>query len=300
MRIPWSGKQCILCLVESDLTEEHIIPNSVGGVLTCSFLCKPCNSTLGAKIEAAAKSDPSIRIALQYLESSIPALAGRIHEGQNFLSSGPGGKERGKFRGGQFHVRSGLDEDGRLTQQTKHARKSIAKILQKAGHSDASVTEHLKQFDAASENEKVSLGPGLEAIKRSVDRLEPDLSDSVLMTPLVPLKIAYEFLACHLNTAICAEHPPLNEIRSALKEGNEKHPAFSVERLSSGEYKPVHGLLFEGNTPYAKVQIRLFGWLAFRVHFHHLSVAGPRFVYTHMLDTDSEGMDVVEESNVQP
>ena len=298
MLLPWSGEQCILCLAEGELTEEHIIPSSLGGSLTCNFLCKKCNSTLGANIEAAAKTDPSVRIALKNLEGSIPDLVAQIHEGQKFVSNGPGGKSRGKIRGGQFHVRSSTDHQGRLTQPTTHARKSIAKMLKKAGYADAPIAEALKQFDAAPDNEKVSLGPGLEAVKWSVESIEPDLSDSALMTPLVPVKIAYEFLACHLGTAICAEHPPLNEIRYALRNGVEEHPSFSVERLHGEDYKPLHGLLFEGNSPHAKVQIRLFGWLAYRVHFHHLSVAGPRAVYTHMLDTESEAIDVVEESDV--
>ena len=149
MRIPWSGKQCIVCLAERDLTEEHIIPASLGGSLTCNFLCKSCNSTLGAKTEAAAKSDPSIRIALQNLQSFFPDLAKRIHEGQEFLSSGPGGKQRGKVRNGQFQIRASVDENGALTQQTKHARNSIEKMLRKAGHANIPIEEALKRFDAA-------------------------------------------------------------------------------------------------------------------------------------------------------
>lgn len=70
-----------------------------------------------------------------------------------------------------------------------------------------------------------------------------------------------------------------------------------VERLSSNKYEPIHGICFEGNDPYAKVQIRLFGWLAFRVHFLHLSVGGPRYVYTHRLDTGEELIDEIHAYN---
>jgi len=51
---------------------------------------------------------------------------------------------------------------------------------------------------------------------------------------------------------------------------------------------PFHGILFEGNNPYATVQVRLFGQFAFRVHFKTLSVDGPRFFYTHDLTADEE------------
>ena len=62
-------------------------------------------------------------------------------------------------------------------------------------------------------------------------------------------------------------------------------------------YEPSHGICFEGNNPYAKVQIKLFGWLAFRVHFLHLSVGRPRFAYTHKLDTDEERVDAIDDQN---
>ena len=43
-----------------------------------------------------------------------------------------------------------------------------------------------------------------------------------------------------------------------------------------------------GNSPHATVLIRLFGWLAFRVHFLRLTVDGPRLSYKHDLDTNQD------------
>ena len=45
-----------------------------------------------------------------------------------------------------------------------------------------------------------------------------------------------------------------------------------IERLHAPANKPFHGLCFEGNDPYAKVQVRLFGKLACRIHLNHLAV----------------------------
>jgi hypothetical protein len=39
----------------------------------------------------------------------------------------------------------------------------------------------------------------------------------------------------------------------------------SVERLEAKEYAPFHGVCFEGNDPYTKIQVRLFGKLSYRV-----------------------------------
>jgi len=36
---------CIFCLTEQELTEEHIVPASIGGSLKPMLLCSTCNST---------------------------------------------------------------------------------------------------------------------------------------------------------------------------------------------------------------------------------------------------------------
>ena len=132
--------------------------------------------------------------------------------------------------------------------------------------------------------------PDRVAVKRSVEKVEPDPSDSKLLTPLLPLKIAYEFLAFHLYDVVYDKNPALNELRAVLREGVEDHPSFRVEELNASEYKPFHGIVFVESNPHAVVLIRLFGWLAFRVHFRRLTVSGPRFSYKHDLDTNRDEM----------
>jgi hypothetical protein len=292
MHIDWPGNRCVLCLEEASLSLEHLIPAALGGVLTCSFLCGKCNSTLGASFEAAAKADPSIRIAVSNLQSHIPGLASKLTENQQFISQGPGGLERGKIRGGKFDVRSRTAEDGSLIQPTDRARISLETILRKSGIGEIPIAEALRKFDEAPENERVTLAPGLETIKWSIEQIQLDLSNGKLMSPLVPLKIGFEFLACHLGTTVYDEAPQMCELRTALCQMLEDDPCYSVERLNASEYKPFHGICYESTSPYARVLIRLFGWLAFRVHFRRLSVGGPRFIYTHYLDTGREDVRI--------
>lgn len=45
--------RCFFCKSEANLTKEHIIPQSLGGVLTERLLCATCNSQLGKGIDAA-------------------------------------------------------------------------------------------------------------------------------------------------------------------------------------------------------------------------------------------------------
>ena len=167
-------------------------------------------------------------------------------------------------------------------------------VLSKSGIGEIPLAEALRKFDETPDNHKIILPPSIEVVKWSIEKIDLDLSNSRLMSPMVPLKIGFEFLACHLGTAIYDEAQQLQELRTALREMVEDDPCFEVERLNASEYKPFHGICFEGNNPYARVLVRLFGWLAFRIHFRRLSVSGPRFIYTHSLATGSEDLRVLE------
>jgi HNH endonuclease len=294
MHISWTGNRCLLCLEEAPLSKEHLIPEALGGTLTCTFLCTHCNCTLGVSFEAAARTDPSIRIAIRNLQAQMPELAKKLSENQPVLVQGLGGQERGKIRRGELRIKSRSVGDGSLIQPTDHARKSVETILRKSGIGAIPLAEALRKFDVTPDNHKITLVSGLEVVKWSIEQIDLDLSDSRLMSPLVPLKIGFEFLACHLGTIIYDEAQQLREVRTALREMVEDDPCFEVERLNAAEYQPFHGICFEGNAPYARVLIRLFGWLAFRVHFRGLAVSGPRFVYTQSLATGSEDLRVLE------
>ncbi len=203
------------------------------------------------------------------------------------------GPIRGYIQNGKFRVRSQTLDDGSLIQPSDDARKSIAKILRKSGYEEAPIRKAVATLDEVPEDKKVEIIPGLKVAKWSVQKVMMDLGKAQVMDPLIPAKTAYEFLACHIGIAIYDDAQQLFEIREALLKMGSWSETIRVDRLSSNRYEPFHGICFEGNDPYAMVQIRLFGWLAFRVHFLRLSIGGPRFVYTHKLDTGIERVDVI-------
>lgn len=43
--------KCIICRKEAVGTDEHIIPDTLGGIIHCNNVCKQCNSLLGEKID---------------------------------------------------------------------------------------------------------------------------------------------------------------------------------------------------------------------------------------------------------
>ncbi|MEJ8855928.1 HNH endonuclease [Variovorax robiniae] len=287
IEVSWPGLQCIVCLATSDLTVEHLIPESLGGRLTSRLLCRACNSRIGHQAEGRAKADPTIRSLVAKLAPAIPKLAVQFAEGQRYVSSGPGGVSPGYVKGGEFLVRSTRLDDGSLIQPTPQAAKTLQQLLVRENHAAVDIARALQRFTDAPENTRVEIAPRIEVVKWRIEGIQPAL-DGPLLNLLVPIKSAYEFLALHLNTAICADAPGLRAIRAALRGSPIDLAHITVERLQAPEAKPFHGLLFEGNNPWATVQVRYFGQLAFRIHFRTLSVDGPRFVYTHNLESNDE------------
>lgn len=295
MDIPWITPQCILCLTKGSLSVEHLIPASIGGSLTARFLCPACNSNLGRIVEKEAKDDPSIRIALENLKNEIPNLYSAITENQLFTAHSKACAIIGSFKKEDFRVRGKKLSDGSIVLPTEEAKKAINSILSKQGYDNHKIEEVLNKFETMPGNKISSIHPGLEASKWDIEKIEIAFSKTKMLNPLVPFKIAYEFLACHLGQAIYANEPELEEIRSALTRQDAKGSSFQIDRLNADKYRPFHGIGFEGNSPWAQVQIRLFGWLAFRVHFKRLKVHGPRFVYTHFLDKGYEDLRIIED-----
>lgn len=266
---------------------EHLIPEALGGRLTSRLLCRPCNSGLGHRLEGKAKADPTVRLLVKSLRESIPGLAGSLEEGQKFFTTGNGPASKGFIKGGRFKVSSAKLPDGSLIQETPLAASTVRKMLRREGLEPHEIESAVARFMEAPDDSRVDLSPNIAVVKWSVTGLTMSL-DEPLLDPLVPAKSAYEFLALHVGTAICEDSPPLRSIREALTSGMLQERDLLVERLHAPEAKPFHGLIFEGNAPYAKVQVRLFGKLAFRVHFKQLSVAGARAMYTHDLSANHE------------
>jgi HNH endonuclease len=280
MKTPWLGNKCIICLGNEARSEEHVIPEALGGDLTCDFLCKPCNDVFGSSFEAKAKTDPAIRIAVAKLRSEIPRLYDQIEEGQHYRAQN--GPAIGIYRGGTVMPRTFRHKDGSLIAPSSDAQEHIERMLVTDGQTSDFVQAALEKSAAAPEMETIELSPGVSIINWPSDNAKPDFSRGIPVDDLVVVKIGFEFFALLSGTAIYNDKPRLNAVRHALRSG-QPSAAFTVERLEANDYASFHGVCFEGNDPYAKIQVRLFGKLAYRVHFHHLSLDQTKIVYTHDL-----------------
>lgn len=278
------------------MTLEHVIPEAIGGRLTSRFLCAGCNSRLGRVLEGEAKTDPTIRLLAHKLKPQLPTLATALEQGQRFRVGGPGPFSVGRIKDGVFRVQAAKLADSSLIQDTSDASTTLTTMLRRDGASPQEIESALHAFTAAPENTLTTLSKNVDVVKWSVESLKL-LLDGPLLNPLVPAKSAYEFLAMHVGGSIYEESPPLKAIRLALHSGRLNREHIRVERLHATETKPFHGLVFEGNAPHARVQLRLFGALAFRVHFLRLSVAGSRGLYTHDLESNEEHVQLLPQDD---
>lgn len=296
MLLPRTAERCIICLKEPpfptgfDFTEEHIIPKAIGGVLTCEFLCKKCNDKFGDSFEAGVRFDPAIRIAAHNLRDILPALHSSIEQRQRYKVKTSVGHMPSVFRGRKVKELSKTLEDGSLMVSSEETESALLKKMQRSGRTKEEIAAAFEIFKSAQEEVPIKIARDLVVAKRQAFDGGPELSKSKLLSPLVSLKIAYEFAVLAFGTPVLAETPALNEIRRTLIEHDANSPACRVDLLFAQDrkYEPFHGIAFEGNSPYAKFQVRLFGYLAYRVHFPNLSFDQEPFKYTHNLKTDEE------------
>ena len=115
------------------------------------------------------------------------------------------------------------------------------------------------------------------------------------MSPILSAKIAYEFLACHVGSSIYDSTGPVAELRHVLETLSFEDTVVRIENLRTDRSQPIHGIVVERSEPNVVIQIRLFGSLAYRVHFPRVAFPGPHFVYTHDLVSNCEGVQLVPE-----
>ena len=271
---------------------EHIIPEALGGKLVVmDLLCTSCNSRLGTKFEGRWKSDPSIRWAVHSLGPEIPSVATKLNEGQNFLFKSSAGTRRAKMRNGKIDINSTRTDDGSLIKPTKHAPSEIRNTLKRRGAGTSEIDEALRRFADAPEDEVVPITDDLSIAKRSVSAADP-VFDGPFIDDRAILKIAYEFLALHLGTAVFDSI--LDPVRHALRSEKER-VVWPMEKLRTPKPRPYHKLTIPNDLKAALVEVTLFGYLVRRVNFvgFRLPPSALRCSYLIRLDTGDETFEQI-------
>lgn len=234
------------------------------------------------------------RVPIEEVHRLLPAaLAEKLRNRQEFIADSSPGPVRGFLQGNEFRVLAKKLSDGSIIQRTPAGRGAIEKYLKKSGAEEPEIKNVLGRFDATPENIPIPINKDMHAVKWSAGPLQPTLDGAFLSDRFI-VKVAYEFLACILGKSITTDHPPLSTARAILKGAQPSGGNVRVEHLHANKYAALHGIFFEGNRPHVVIQVRLFGWLAFRVHFEKLAIRAPSLTYTHLLDEGVDGWRLVD------
>ena len=150
-------------------------------------------------------------------------------------------------------------------------------MLTRRGADEDDVSSALARFRDARLNETVDLGRGVQAIPRHADGFRQALTGE-LMDDRLPLAVAYEFVAVLVGEQILDER--LDGVRAALRSEGESD-GFRVERGRSSRdgFEPVHIVSIRQATPSLIVDVRLFQWIWYAVHFPTIALGGNRIAY---------------------
>lgn len=215
MLIPWNSRTCILCLKEGGMTIEHVIPASLGGKLASRMLCKGCNDGLGHGFESRARLAPELRRAAAGVAAELGALVEALEVGAQYVTHYDDQKVVQKLRSdGQFGAAKLADQS--LIVPEAKAVKHITSILRKNGATEQEVSAAIAKWSEAEGGSSLDVGQNVFVRKWMNHPSTPTYTETA-MSPLVPLKTAYEFVALILGTAILQPAPGLDRIREALR-----------------------------------------------------------------------------------
>ena len=263
-----------------------MIPKSLGGKLVASFLCKVCNSMLGHGPESKVRDDPVCRESIERLALARPDIADNIRNGFQYIRHNDQGEvTKHVLRDGTLDVIPEKRDDDSLILPETEVLRTVDTMAKRHGHGPLFPAAF--DLDSVSPGDSVEAARGIRIKKLSRGAIEPDLTGDE-MDLVVPATIAFEFLALHRADAIYANQPKFNSIRDQLLAGKLSEDNVQVERWETINKRLFHGLLFEGNNPGARVQVRLFGRLAFSVHFRDIAVLAPRCWYEYDLVSEEE------------
>jgi hypothetical protein len=296
MEIEWKHPKCIICLKLKPLTEEHVILDSLGGILTSRFLCMTCNSCFGAGFEAKARLAPELRKAAVGLDESLFELKEKLERGALYKSEFGGYTSERVVRKDGCIGTTQL-EDGSLIVPELDAPKIIKSIMQKSGVPVTDINKALANWERAPAATVVNLGAGV-SVRKWTDHPATPLYTEAPLSPLVPLKVAYEFAALLVGSMIYRSE--FQHIRDVLIAQDNNLTDGMVTYNWASRPDAFHGIAFEGNQDVAQFQVRFFGLLAYTVRFPKIAIKHPRLVYTHRLDTGEDWVHSANDSGLKP
>lgn len=265
MKIESNFEKCSICLESKSLTYEHIIPESLDGIIQCNTQCEECNKNLGSTIVSTAKKVYSVRLTVNYLKNILPNLFMDVEKGQLYTGiNEPGDTSELIFKKGKLRTRTKMNSEGILNIDSKDTSKHIKSILNKEGLSSQEISKSILNFEKTEIDKPIKLSGKYSAIKRKFKDIyqapgEIDMNERVIVL------IAYNYLCFILGSVMFNEK--LNFIRDFIKNNTTSKNIEIEQNPYTNDYEPFHRIYYEANDVSITVFILLFGSLNYKVKF---------------------------------
>jgi len=271
MRIKSNFKVCSICLKEKELTFEHIIPESLGGILESDIQCADCNNRrLGSELVSKAKKTFTIRLAINNLKTKLPKLFKEIEEGQGYIAHKiDQTTSEAVLRNGKIKSKAEKSADGYINVDRLDTEKKLKEILRKEGLNKEEIDEKISEFKKIDINKPYELTDTVTVIKRAFVKWFQKPSEAYIDERVIVL-IAYNYLCMVTGEGICDYR--MNFIRDFILNGTKTDNLIIEQIPFTNEYAPYHKIFSEPSDTEIKVTIVLFGSIISIVTVKNLSV----------------------------
>lgn len=292
MKIPWLDPRCVVCLgtpenekPNTQRTDGHVIPESIGGKLSAPNLCKRCNSDMGTA-EAFLTQDVSVRLLVDQLEDRLPAdVVTSVRYRQSYFTEH---EVYGRVDAGMDKQAGLRPKESATIKDDENTLKQALAELARLGASEDRKAALREEFEQAGPGEWIDVRPGYR-IERLIDwsdvTFKPSLTDPIV--PLhVPVGIAYLYLALCLNEAVYDEvlAPVRSALQAAMKGGTTAADAYCANRHGTRIVEPKHLLRAKADVHDVQVNVQIFRDLVWPVRFPGVSLRGEQTLY--LLDVE--------------
>lgn len=270
MKIKSNFKICSICLKEKELTFEHIIPESLGGILEADIQCADCNNnTLGSKLVSKAKRTYTIRLAINYLKNNLPKLFKKIEEGQEYIArKNDKTTTEAVLKNGKIKSKAEKADDDSINVDKQDTTKKIREILAKEGLSKEEIEKKLEEFKKVEVDMPHKLTDRITVIKRRFVSWFQKPSESNMDDRVIAL-IAYNYLCMVIGDIILNSR--MNFLREFILDGTKTENLIIDQIPYTNKYEPYHKIFSEPGETEIKVTIVLFGSIICLVTVKNLS-----------------------------
>jgi hypothetical protein len=226
--------RCIFCRQETAGSEEHIIPDALGGTISIRAVCKPCNSKLGHEVDDTLVNSFPAQLARFTL--NIPNRDGKVPNPFGAGTTEDGRRVQVDIKDGiptpKLHITKEKTETGERwtipAEDVAALPKMLARERKRHGQPELSTADldaEVKRLLAKAEH---------HSERPMIQHAKPiDVSG----WPAALQKMAYEFAWYWLGDD-CLDDPAMMSLRQSLLSGTPSPAVRGRCALGGGETKP--------------------------------------------------------------